>query len=125
MNKLLLPFTFSVLIGLGSVALAQDSPTPRTPRSQQPSQQQQADPDEGQAVTVIGCLAKGTAADEYVITETKSGQKLKFGGPNQLDKYLNQTIQLSGTMRNRGGEKAFMPETVKPVSSSCEGSKSQ
>lgn len=122
MHRIFLPLTFSVLVGMGSVAMAQN-PSQRAPRQQQPSQQE--DSANGQAVTVIGCLAKGTAPDEFVITENKSGQKLAFGGPNQLEKYLNQTIQLTGTMMNKGGEKSFQPETVKPVSPMCESSKGQ
>jgi hypothetical protein len=124
MNRLFLPLTFSVLIGLGSVAMAQN-PNPRTPRSQQPSQEQADPAGDGQAVTVIGCLSKGTTPDQFVITESKSGQKLTFGAPNQLEKYLNQTVQLTGTMSNKGGERAFQPETVKPVSPSCGTSKEQ
>jgi len=123
MNRLFLPLTFSVALGLGSVALAQN-PGQRTPPSQQNPAQQQEEQG-GQSVTVIGCLAKGTTPDQYVITESKSGQKVTFGGPNQLEKYLNQTVQLTGTMMNKGGEKSFQPESLKPVSPSCGDSDSK
>jgi hypothetical protein len=120
MNKLLLLSTFSVFIGLGSVALAQN-PSQRTPQSQPQAAQQEERG--GDTVTLVGCLAKGGTPDQYVITETKSGQKLAFGGPNQLEKYVNQTVQLTGTMVNKDGEKTFQPESLKPVSPSCEASK--
>ena len=115
MKKLFLPLTFSVVIGLGSVALAQN-PSQRTPPPQQQEEQ-----GNGQSVTFVGCLAKSTTPDQYVITENKSGQKVTFGGPNQLEKYVNQTVQLTGTMMSKGGEKSFQPESLKPVSPSCEG----
>ena len=57
---------------------------------------------------------------EYVITDTKSGEKVTFPGPDKLDTYVNHTVQLTGKMMNRSGEKAFQPETVKMVSASCE-----
>jgi hypothetical protein len=124
MNRLFLPLTFSVALGLGSVALAQN-PSQRTPPSQQNPAQQQEEQGNGQSVTFIGCLAKATTPDQYVITENKSGQKVTFGGPNQLEKYLNQTVQLTGTMMNKGGEKSFQPESLKPVSPSCGDSDSK
>jgi hypothetical protein len=118
-NSFFLTITFSVVAGLGSTALAQN-PGQRTPPAQPPSAEQQGD--QGESVTLVGCLAKGDTEDQYVITENKSGRKLAFGGPNQLQKYLNQTVQLTGTLMNNNGEKSFHPESLKPVSPSCETS---
>ena len=120
MNKRLLLFSFSVFLGLGASVSAQ-VPNQRTPAQQQPSAQQ-AEPG-GESVTFVGCLAKGDTADQYVITENKSGRKVSFGGPNQLEKYLNQTVQLTGTLMNAGGQQSFQPASLKPVSPSCEASK--
>jgi hypothetical protein len=123
-NKFFL-LTFSVFVGLGSAAWAQ-SPNQRTPTRQppsaQPGEQQPADPGDGQTITLVGCLAKGGTADQYVITDHKSGRKLSFGGPNELTKYLNQTVQLTGTLSSRNGEQSFQPESLKPISPSCEAS---
>jgi len=108
--KLFLPVTFSVLIAVGS-AFAQ------TPTQQPaPSQQQRDD----QGVTVTGCLTKGSAANQYVIADSKSGEKFTFEGPDKLDTYVNQTVQLTGKMMDRGGEKSFQPQAVKSISASCE-----
>ncbi|PYT11066.1 MAG: hypothetical protein DMG59_27390 [Acidobacteria bacterium] len=106
--KLFLPVTFCVFLAVGSVGYAQQQPPP--------TQEQRND-----AVTLVGCLTKAAAEHEYVITDTKSGEKVTFPGPDKLDTYVNHTVQLTGKMMNRSGEKAFQPETVKMVSASCEG----
>ena len=69
--------------------------------------------------TVTGCLVKGTGDHAYVITDSKSGEKLNFAASNAIDQYLNQVVQLTGRMASRGGEKAFIPQTAKTVSPSC------
>ena len=43
-------------------------------------------------VTVTGCLTKGEGANDYSITDQKTGQKVPFTGPSQIDKYVNQTV---------------------------------
>jgi uncharacterized protein YdeI (BOF family) len=85
-----------------------------------PPSQQREPSDDSRSVTLIGCLAKGSAADQYVITDQKSGEKVTFGGPTQLDKFLNQTVQLSGTASSRTGAQGFRPESIKAVSPSCD-----
>jgi hypothetical protein len=66
---------------------------------------------------------KGTASSEYAITDSKSGEKYSFSAPDKLQQYLNQTVQLTGTVSNQGGAKAFRPESVRSVSPSCGGAK--
>ncbi len=113
----------TVFFGLGMPAFAQ---TPGQPtRPQQPSQQ--ADPPDpapeaGSPMTLTGCLMKGLSSNEYSITDTRSGQKFSFAAPDQLQRYLNQTVQLNGTVMTRGGDKIFRPESVKSLSPSCERS---
>lgn len=122
MKKLSLSATLTVFLGLGIAALAQ-VPGRRTPPSQQNEQQPQSDPAPqagGQSLTVTGCLMQGAGSGEYAITDTKSGEKFSFAAPDQLQKYLNQTVQLTGTVMSRGGDKAFRPESVKAISPSCE-----
>jgi hypothetical protein len=96
------------------------APNPQVPNPQGPPSQQSEQSDDSRPMTLIGCLAKGSTADQFVITDKKSGQKITFGGPNQLDKFLNQTVQLSGTVTSRAGAQSFRPESIKPVSPSCE-----
>jgi hypothetical protein len=123
MKKLSISAMFTVFLGLGIAAFAQN-PNQRTPPSQPPAQPQtQGEPNEqagAQPMTLTGCLTKGEKPEEFAITDNKSGEKVSFAAPDQLQKYLNQTVQLSGTVMTRGGAKAFRPESVKAISSSCE-----
>jgi hypothetical protein len=119
MKHFLLTAAFSMVTAAGTAMYAQ-TPEPQTPPSQQ------HDPTAGgQPTTITGCLMKGASPDQYVITENKSGQKLSFGGPSQLDKFLNQTVQLSGTTSKVGGEESFKPESIKSISASCQGGPAQ
>ena len=94
-------------LALGSVAYGQD-PTP----PQKPS--------DDQKVSVTGCLMKGTEAAQYMVTDQKTGEKVPFSGPSQLDKYLNQTVKLTGTIIAQGQDKVFKPESINQVSATCE-----
>jgi hypothetical protein len=98
---------------LGSIAYGQD-PAQTTP-PQGPSDTPKA--------TVTGCLTKGASAGQYTITDQKTGDKTPIAGPEQLDKYINQTVKLTGTMGSQGQDKVFQPESITPVSATCEKSK--
>lgn len=74
----------------------------------------------GSAVSITGCLTKGAADGAYVITDQKTGEKYPFSGPPQLDKFVNQTVTLSGGLTTQGSDKVFRPDRIAPVSSSCE-----
>src|SRR5215471_18109926 len=105
----LLSFTLVLMgLALGSAAYGQSQATP--PQV----------PNDGAKTTVTGCLAKGAAAGQYTITDAKTGDKTPFAGPEQLDKYVNQTVALTGTMSSQGQEKVFKPESINPVSATCE-----
>jgi hypothetical protein len=95
-------------LALGGIAYAQEG-TPPTPKQQSDTPK----------VTVTGCLAKAETANTYVITDQKSSEKLSFNGPPQLDKYVNQTVTLTGTLAMQGSEKVFKPEAINPVSTTC------
>jgi hypothetical protein len=110
---------FTAFIGLGIAALAQN-PNQRTPPPQQPTPNEQNEQAGGQPMTLTGCLMKGEKPEEFAITDNKSGEKISFAAPEQLQKYLNQTVQLVGTVMTRGGARAFKPESVKAISPSCE-----
>ena len=73
-------------------------------------------------MTLTGCLMKGEKPEEYAITDNKSGEKISFAAPEQLQKYVNQIVQLVGTVMTRGGVRAFRPESLKAISPSCERS---
>lgn len=118
MKKLSQSAMFTVFLGLGIVAFAQ-APGQRTPPTQQAPQAEPAPQAGGESRTVTGCLMKGAGPGEYSITDAKSGEKISFAAPDQLQKYVNQTVELSGTVMTRNGDKAFRPESVKAVSPSC------
>src|SRR4051794_14522576 len=110
--RLLSSAVFLALLAVGSIAYAQD-PGQTTP----PSQPKQSD---APKVSVTGCLTKGGGTGEYLITEQKSGEKVPFNGPVQLDKFVNQTVKLTGTIAAQGGDKAFKPESINQISPTCE-----
>jgi len=108
--KTLLTLTISMF--LGAAAYAQNPPQ-QTP----PSQDQQ----DTQSTTVTGCLTKGANTGEYMISDSKTGEKLTFAGPDRLDSYVNHTVQLTGKMMMSGNEKSFQPQSIKTISNACEG----
>jgi hypothetical protein len=101
----------SVCIGLGTLAYAQD------PGGRPPAQREQREPQE---VSYTGCLTKGTAAGQYMIVDQKTGERVVFGASEKIEKYLNQTVTLTGRISDRSGERMFQPESVKVVAPSCE-----
>jgi hypothetical protein len=93
---------------------------PGQQQSPQTPQTSPATPGEESSVSITGCLTKGTAGGNYVITDQKSGEKYPFSGPAQLDKFVNQTVTLSGAMATQGADKAFRPQRIAPVATTCE-----
>ncbi len=123
MKKLSLIATFTAYAALGTLSFAQVPGQQRRPPAQQTDPADPSADPSGTPLTLTGCLMKGTSANEYAITDSKSGEKYSFAAPDQLQRYLNQTVQLTGTVMSRGGDKAFRPESVKSLSPSCEGAK--
>jgi hypothetical protein len=109
--KIFSSVVLSMGLALGGLAYGQ-SPAQRTP----PPEKSNDTP----KVTFTGCLAKGSAASEYTITDQKTGEKIPFTAPAQIEKYVNQTVKLTGTMVTKGQEKAFQPESINPVSATCQ-----
>ncbi len=110
-----------VWLVLGLAAFAQMPREKITPsrRSDPPAETSPVAQTEGESTTVIGCLTKGAGPSQYAITDQKSGRILSFAGPDHLQNFLNQTIQLTGTMMNRSSSQMFRPEGLKPVAASC------
>ena len=116
MKKSFFSAIFSVLLGVGVVAFAQQPQRPAPPQQERDREQQ----GQAQKITVTGCLAKATQANQYMITDKDSHDKYTFPGPAQLDTYVNQTVKLVGNMETSNtGEKMFRPESLSPVSPSC------
>lgn len=110
-------WTLCLLIGLSTAAYSQrpgSSPPGQTDRPNQ------AQPAQGDKVSLTGCLTKGSQANQYVITDSASHKAYPFPGPPQLDAYVNQTVRLTGSLESRdNGDKVFRPESIAPVSASC------
>jgi len=104
--KLFSSFVLVTGLALASFAYAQD------PQQAPPSQN-------APKVTVTGCLMKGANAGEYTVIEQKTSEKIPFTGPAQLDKYLNQTVKLVGTVAGQGQDKTFKPESIDSVAATC------
>jgi hypothetical protein len=110
MKKALTFAIASLLLSIGSIGYAQQSP------AQQESQRPQ---DDGAPLTLKGCLTKGTQSQQYVVADDRSGEKVAFAGSSKLDSYVNQTVEVSGRVVDRGGDKTFQPQSIKSVASSC------
>lgn len=87
----------------------------RSTPSQQDTQQQK--------VTLTGCLAKDGNAGRYAVTDRATHEKVSFPGPSQLDKYVDQMVQVNGTMLVRdNGDKEFHPESIASIATTCTAS---
>src|SRR5258708_5327160 len=86
MKKLFVPFMFAVLMGLPVKMHGQ------IPSKPPPSSKEQAGE---QAVTLTGCLTRGSAARAYVINDQISGERIAFAGPPQLETHVGRTVQLT------------------------------
>jgi hypothetical protein len=107
-------FFLPIAMLIAGAAAAQQNP-PQNP----PQQQQQ----QNDSVTVVGCLSKGAAQNQYTITDAKTGEKYDFKASQQLDAYINHTVQLTGTMAQNDDQKSFQPATIRTVANSCENPK--
>jgi len=99
------------------VGFAQNQTPDQPPAAPHAAPSQQS---EGSAISITGCLTKGAADGAYVISDQKTGEKYPFSGPPQLDKFVNQTVTLSGGMTTQGSDKVFRPDRIAPVSTTCE-----
>src|SRR5262245_51409148 len=104
MKNILVRISATLVLSLGGLSCAQDNPTTQQPPAQREGQRNQ---DEGTPVTVRGCLTKGSQAQEYVVADERSGEKVSFAGSAKLDSYVNQTVEITGQIVERGGEKVF------------------
>jgi hypothetical protein len=110
MKKALTCTIAALLLGVGTLGYAQQQPAPQ--ESQRPQ-------DDGAPLTLKGCLTKGSQSQQYVVADDRSGEKVAFAGSSKLDSYVNQTVEISGRVVDRGGDKTFQPQSIKTVSSSC------
>jgi hypothetical protein len=102
---------FTTFLSVASTVLAQ-SPGQVPPQQSQPGQN-------NEATTLVGCLTKGGAEHQYVITEDKTSKKVLFSASERIEPFLNQTVELTGQTTAQEGGKAFVPQSVKTVATTC------
>ena len=116
MKKILVCLSATLLMSVGALSYAQDNPPAQPSPGQQDRQRSQ---DNGTPATIRGCLLKGSTAQEYVVADEKSGEKVSFAGSAKLDNYVNQTVEVTGQVVERDGGKAFQPQAIKSVAATC------
>lgn len=114
--KLYTSATLMVYLVLGGTLYSQNQSDGTTAPAQRSAQEESRAPQ----VTVTGCLTKGTGANEYVVLDQKSNEKVPFTGPAQLDSYVNQTVKMTGTMAGSGAQPVFKPVSVNRVAPDCQ-----
>jgi hypothetical protein len=114
MKRLFQSAIVSTFIGVSIVAFSQGPGKETTPN-------QQREQNQHQKVSLTGCLVKGAEANEYVITDQTSREKVTFNGPAEFYRFVNLTVRVTGHIVTRDNEdRVFQPETLAPLSSSCE-----
>jgi hypothetical protein len=105
--------TVVLFAGFSTIAFAQQPDKPK----QQQGERQRTDGN-----TITGCLAKGDTADQYILTDSKSGTKTTVTASSDvgLAKHAsNHTVRLTGT---KSGD-SFTATKVEHVSATCEAAK--
>lgn len=111
MKKTLMGAIACFLLSTGAVSYAQQPPK---------SEQSQ---EEGTPAKLKGCLTKGSQPQQYVVADEGTGRKVAFLASAKVESYLNQTVEVSGRMVDRAGEKTFEPDGIKTVAASCKEAK--
>lgn len=108
------------LIALGLMAAFSTVGFAQQPQAQPgQQQQQQGERQRTEASTMTGCLAKGTATGQYVLTD-KAGTKTNVTAAAgvELEKHAaNHTVRLTGS---KGSDGSFAASKVDHVSATCE-----
>lgn len=102
--------TLGLLAGFSTIGLAQE------PQEKPKGEGQRQRTDAG---TITGCLAKGDAAGQYILTDSKSGSKITVtpSAGVELDQHAaNHTVKLTGS-KGTGG--TFTATKVEHVSATC------
>ena len=107
MKKLLGPMISMWFIGLLMVpAYAQAPDKPANPAGE---------------VTITGCLKQGSSAQQFMITDDKTGQSYTVAGAEKLSSHVNQTVKVTGEVKGN----AFTAKSVDPVAATCSAGKKE
>ena len=66
--------------------------------------------------SITGCLTKGDVADQWVIIDNQSGEKVVVTGAD-FDKHANHTVKVTGTPSQDG---TFTVAKIEHVANSCQ-----
>jgi|SRR5688500_2503922 hypothetical protein len=114
-KRLVSSITVGVFAVFSSIAFAQQP-------QEKPAQKGQGERQRSEGSTLTGCLSKGSAADEYILTDSKTGTKIAVTADSgvPLEKHsANHTVRLTGS--KAGG--TFTATKVEHVSATCEAAK--
>ena len=107
MKKLLRPMICMLFIGLLMVpAYAQEPDKPANPAGE---------------IVVTGCLKQGSSAQQFMITDEKTGETYTVAGADTLATHVNQTVRLTGEAKG----KAFTAKSVNQVAATCSAGKKE
>jgi hypothetical protein len=91
---------------LGGVLLAQE-PAKQAAKSQQET-------------TLTGCLNKGGAPSQYVLTDQSTGNKTPVTGTSELEQHaMNHTVKITGSTTTDNGRAMFTATKVEHISATC------
>lgn len=85
--------------------------------AQQPANPPVGDPHTA-AMSMTGCLTKGNAAGEYILTA--EGKQTHLVSSHDLSKHLQHTVKVKGTHDKKQEKVVFRVDTLEHVSDSCE-----
>jgi hypothetical protein len=81
----------------------------------------QAPPPAGDAAAagpMTGCLTKGSAAGEYILT-TDAGKQTPLVSTEDLSKHIDKKVKITGTPTKQQEKTVFKVDAVEPVADSC------
>ncbi len=105
----------TIIVACATVMLGLVGPVQRASAAQTAAQQEE----QPTSVTLRGCLTKDAQSQRFMVADENSGRNVSFDAPAQLERYVNQTVEITGRVVTRNGEKTFQPRAVKSVASSC------
>ena len=106
MKKLLGPMICMLFIGLLMVpAYAQAPDRPASPSGE---------------MTITGCLKQGSSAQQFTITDDKTGQSYTVSG-SELASHVNQTVRVTGEAKGT----QFTAKSVNQVATTCSAGKKE
>jgi hypothetical protein len=75
-----------------------------------------SDPHKDKALT--GCLTKGNAAGEYIIT-TAAGQQMTITSTEDLSKHIDHKVKVNGSPAKQQEKAVFRVDSVEHIADSC------